>query len=99
MRGYWPLVVMAIGDFIANSFRSSEVVLQYTGYPKIVSRIAFFSLGLGVALTALLIFEYGLLGAALGYVITRMMQSFMSTFWCAKILGIMPLFGAGLPFK
>ncbi|RLZ11566.1 hypothetical protein EAH69_03865 [Faecalibacter macacae] len=72
-------LILILGQFIIAGFGSVAVYLNMTGRPIVFRRILFFALLLNIGLNYVLIPHFGLVGAAITYVITIIFWNATST--------------------
>ncbi|WP_169303050.1 flippase [Thalassotalea mangrovi] len=85
--GYYPLVLLALGQFINSICGSVGYFMNMTGHQKTFNKIVLFSGALNIALNYLLIPLYGLIGAALASLIANTAWNVSSLIFIKKKFG------------
>ncbi|MER3319464.1 MAG: flippase [Allomuricauda sp.] len=75
LEGKYALIILALGQLVNSLSGPVGIILQMTGHQKIYQNIVFVSFGLNLILNVILIYSYGILGAAIA---TALSVSFLN---------------------
>ena len=91
LLSYYPLIIIASGQFINVATGSTGVILMMSGHEKILGIITLISALANVTLNYFLIVRYGALGAAMASAITVSSENIIKVFIVQRKTGIMTL--------
>lgn len=87
---YWTLVILSTACFIMSTCGSASVILLTTGQEKLYSRIIGVATVLRVALTCLLAWRFGAVGAAVGWAMINAPLFMLLSAICRREVGVDP---------
>lgn len=88
---YWPLFILCIGQIVSSIIGCVGLLLNMTGYQRILSRNNFLFLVVNVIISIPLITYYGAVGAAIVSSFILILQNITLLYYVRKLLNVNPV--------
>ncbi len=88
VTGYWPLMMLAAGQFVGMLFGPTEIVMMMSGYQRATMWIILLNTALGLILAVFLAPRMGLAGVAGSWAGIALLEGFVSWWYVKKNLSV-----------
>lgn len=87
-QAFWVLIILSIGQFFNIASGAVGQILIMCGFEKLQSKISLFSMFIGIFFNILLVWRFGIIGAAISTSVMVLAINLTRIFYVSKKLGI-----------